>query len=241
MRVNILVKYTPCICLLLYISRIRLLAFSICLTSSVSLPLFLPLCLLLVPSSSASYAASVDCVSTFCLTFNSFHFCGSHCTSDSSSTLLPLRCTLSAAHLKLFLHAAPCCAAVVVVLVFSKGLHEYFAGIFIAFRFYALTMTISLLSLPLFFLFLLRCCTLAGAWKAYSDDNATTCSKGQTAEILCNILWLSTVSSGRGRGSSRYIYLLCGACELVICIIFITFYWTTSVRVRWVCVCVWLW
>lgn len=163
MRVNILVKYTPCICLLLYISRIRLLAFSICLTSSVSLPLFLPLCLLLVLSSSASYAASVDCVSTFCLTFNSFHFCGSHCTSDSSSTLLPLRCTISAAHLKLFLHAAPCCAAVVVVLVFSKGLHEYFAGIFIAFRFYALTMTISLLSLPLFFLFLLRCCTLAGA------------------------------------------------------------------------------
>lgn len=60
------------------------------------------------------------------------------------------------------------------LVVFSKGLHEYFAGIFIAFRFYALTMTISLLSLPSFFLllFLLRCCTLAGAWKANSDDNA---------------------------------------------------------------------
>lgn len=89
MRVNILVKYTPCICLLLYISRIRLLAFSICLTSSLPSSLFLPLCQLLLLSSSASYAASVDCVSTFCLTFNSFHFCGSHCTSDSSSPLPP--------------------------------------------------------------------------------------------------------------------------------------------------------
>lgn len=68
----------------------------------------------------------------------------------------PLRFTHSVAHLKLFLHAAPYCA---VVLVFSKGLHEYFAGIFIAFRFYALTMTISLIPLPFFFVFC-SCCAV---------------------------------------------------------------------------------
>lgn len=88
MRVNILVKYTPCICLLLYVSRIRLLSssLSLSLTLSFSLSFFLPLFLLLLLSSSA---ASVACASTFCLTFNSFHFCTSGFSCTPSPSLHP--------------------------------------------------------------------------------------------------------------------------------------------------------
>lgn len=157
MRVNILVKYTPCICLLLYISRIRLLSLRLYLSATLPLSLsrFLPLFLHLSLSSFPSYAASVACASTFCLTFNSFHFCGSYCTSGSTSSTLPFRYILAAAHLKLFLHAAPCCAVV------QQGVARVFCGYFYCISFLC-TYNDNFSSFSAFFFFCCcSCCAVA--------------------------------------------------------------------------------
>lgn len=64
MRVNILVKYTPCICLLLYISRIRLLSLRLYL--SATLPLSLSPSLSLSTTLPAPTALFFLCLSCLC-------------------------------------------------------------------------------------------------------------------------------------------------------------------------------
>lgn len=147
----------------MYLSFTIHISHSIALFASISLPLylslflppslFLPLFLLLLLSSSSP---SVACASTFCLTFNSFHFCGSYCTSGSSSLLSTLCSTLAAAHLKLFLHAAPCCACCV-----QQGVARVFCGYFYCISFLC-TYNDNFSSFSAFFFFCCcSCCAVA--------------------------------------------------------------------------------
>lgn len=132
--------------------------------------------------------------------WHSIVFISAAATSDSSSNLPPSVHPFCSSF-KIIFTCCPllCCCACV-----QQGVARVFCGYFYCISFLCTYNDNFSYSSAVFFrfLFLLRCWTLAGAWKAYSDDNATTCSKGQAAEILCNILWLSTVSSGRGRDSS---------------------------------------
>lgn len=166
MRVNILVKYTPCICLLLYISRIRLLSSPLSLCHSTSLSfcpsfsLFLPLFLHLSLSSFPSYAASVACASTFCLTFNSFHFCGSYCTSGSSSSTPSPLLHPCCSSFKIIFTCCPllcCCCACCV----QQGVARVFCGYFYCISFLC-TYNDNFSSFSAFFFFCCcSCCAVA--------------------------------------------------------------------------------
>lgn len=151
----------------MYLSFTIHISHSIALFASISLPLylslflppslFLPLFLLLLLSSSS---ASVACASTFCLTFNSFHFCGSYCTSGSSSSTPSPLLHPCCSSFKIIFTCCPllcCCCACCV----QQGVARVFCGYFYCISFLC-TYNDNFSSFSAFFFFCCcSCCAVA--------------------------------------------------------------------------------